>query len=81
MAMPSKSQIFEHWMKWLDKKGYDWGEPSCWACGRFWWDRYDIKNPSATRKEIIKNWSGYLYNVVILLQNNLAGVMSRLICF
>ncbi|EFU41017.1 hypothetical protein PVOR_15329 [Paenibacillus vortex V453] len=56
MGMPSKSKIFEYWMNWLDKKGIDWGEPCCWACGRFWEDKYDIKKPRATREEIIKNW-------------------------
>jgi len=52
--MPSKSKIFEYWMNWLDKKGIDWGEPCCWACGRwFWGDKYDIKKPHATRAEIV----------------------------
>lgn len=25
MAMPTKAQIFKHWMEWLDKRGFDWG--------------------------------------------------------
>jgi len=57
MAMPSKAKIFEHWMDWLDKKGLDWGEPSCWACGRHWEDEYDIKDPKVSREKIISNWN------------------------
>ncbi|WP_314591613.1 HNH endonuclease [Paenibacillus terrigena] len=56
MTLPSKSKIFEHWMDWYDRKGYDWGEPCCWACGKHWEDKYDIKKSGATRGEIIKNW-------------------------
>jgi len=55
MTMPTKAQIFEHWMDWLDKRGFDWGEPCCWACKRDLDDRYDLNKPSATREEIIKN--------------------------
>jgi len=25
MTMPTKAQIFEHWMDWLDKIGFNWG--------------------------------------------------------
>ncbi|WP_206669725.1 HNH endonuclease [Paenibacillus luteus] len=56
MTMPTKAQIFEHWMDWLDKRGFDWGEPCCWACKRDFNDTYDLNKPSATREEIIKNW-------------------------
>lgn len=39
--LPSKAAIFRAWRSWLDERGIDWGEPSCWACGEFWWGRYD----------------------------------------
>ncbi|MGM7637142.1 HNH endonuclease [Bacillus sp. Hm123] len=55
--MPSNAKIFEHWMNWLDKNGFDWGEPSCWSCRKYWEDKYDIKNPQASRQEIIRNWN------------------------
>lgn len=57
MTMPSKAKIFEYWMNWLDEEGFDWGEPSCWSCRKFFMDKYDIKDPSASRDEIIKNWN------------------------
>lgn len=57
MAMPSKAKIFEYWMDWLDEKGFDWGEPSCWACRRYYSNKYDISNPLASREEIIRNWN------------------------
>lgn len=41
MGLPKKSHIAEHWKLWLDEHGMDWGEPSCWACGRTWWGKYD----------------------------------------
>ncbi|MFK2827159.1 HNH endonuclease [Bacillus sp. B190/17] len=55
--MPSKAKIFEHWMNWLHKNCFDWAEPSCWSCRKYWGDKYDIKNPRASRKEIIRNWN------------------------
>jgi hypothetical protein len=56
MTMPTKAQIFEHWMEWLDRRGMDWGEPCCWACKRDFNIKYDLNKPSATREDIIKNW-------------------------
>lgn len=56
MTMPKKAQIFEHWMEWLDKRGFDWGEPCCWACKRHFDNKYDLNKPKATREEIIQNW-------------------------
>ncbi|MEK3839200.1 HNH endonuclease [Paenibacillus sp. FSL P2-0136] len=56
MAMPTKAQIFKHWMEWLDKRGFDWGEPCCWACKRHFDAKYDLNKPSATREDIINNW-------------------------
>lgn len=56
MAMPTKAQIFKHWMEWLDKRGIDWGEPCCWECKRYFDAKYDLNKPSATREDIINNW-------------------------
>lgn len=56
MTMPTKSQIFEHWMDWLDNRGFDWGEPCCSACKRPLNTKYDLNKPKATREEIIENW-------------------------
>lgn len=56
MTMPTKAQIFEHWMDWLDKRGIDWGEPCCWACKRDFNAKYDLNKPSATPEDIINNW-------------------------
>lgn len=56
MTMPTKAQIFEHWMDWLDRSGFDWGEPCCWACKRHFDTKHDLKKASANRVEIIKNW-------------------------
>ena len=39
--LPSKGAIFRAWKSWLDENCIDWGEPCCWACGEFWWGRYD----------------------------------------
>lgn len=57
MAMPTKAQIFEYWMDWLDKKEFDWGEPCCWACKRHFGAKFDLEKPQSTREEIIKNWN------------------------
>jgi HNH endonuclease len=53
--MPSKSKIFDYWKD----KGViiDWGEPSCWACGKWRSDYYDIKSPNASMKEIRAVWN------------------------
>ncbi len=56
MTMPTKPQIFEHWMDWLNKRGFDWGEPCCWACNHHFDAKYDLNKPSAKREDIIKNW-------------------------
>lgn len=56
--LPSKSQIFEHWRKRLCSMGFliDWGEPSCWACGFHYQDKYDIKNSNVGWNKILKCW-------------------------
>jgi hypothetical protein len=46
--LPSKAAIFRAWKSWLDENGIDWGEPCCWACGEFWWGRYDPSAKSRT---------------------------------
>lgn len=61
MTMPSKSRILEYWKEGrelFDKIGFilDWGEPTCWACGKWWDTRYDVINSEATWKECCKAW-------------------------
>jgi len=57
MSMPSKADIFEYWKDWLDERCFDWGEPSCWACGRWWDTKYDVEDPNAPWEEIRKAWN------------------------
>ena len=57
MTMPTKGDIFEHWKDWLNENGFDWGEPSCWACGCWWSTKYDVQNPKASLDEIKKLWN------------------------
>ena len=47
-SMPSKGEIFEHWKIWLDKNCFDWGEPTCWACGYGFNGKYDVTNPHSS---------------------------------
>lgn len=54
---PSKAHIFSHWKSWLDQQNLDWGEPCCWACGKYWGTKYDLNKPHATIKEIATNWN------------------------
>lgn len=56
MGMPTKAKIFEHWMEWLDKNCFDFGEPSCWSCRKYCGEEYDINNSLASLEEIIRNW-------------------------
>lgn len=56
MTMPTKAKIFEHWMEWLDRRGIEWGEPSCWACNCDFNFKYDLNKPNAKREDIINNW-------------------------
>jgi hypothetical protein len=47
MSVPSKSRIVEYWRsgdRLYEELGIlvDWGEPQCWACGQWWWGRYDM---------------------------------------
>jgi hypothetical protein len=44
MTMPNKGDIFEYWKDWLNENGFDWGEPSCWACHRWWDTKYNNIN-------------------------------------
>lgn len=57
MAIPSKANIFEYWMEWLSKNCFDWGEPCCLSCRKHCGNKYDIRNPKATKKEVIRNWN------------------------
>lgn len=56
MSLPSKADIFEYWKDWLDKNGFDWGEPDCWACKRHWEDRYDV-GPKPTWRMVRAAWN------------------------
>ena len=56
MTIPKKSEIFLHWKQWLHDNGFDWGEPSCWACGKWWVTKYDITNPHVSDEELAKNY-------------------------
>lgn len=53
--IPTKVQIFQHWRDWLDRNGFDWGEPSCWACGRWWGTKYDAR--SGSTGDIRRAWT------------------------
>ena len=57
MSLPSKADIFEHWKEWLDQNGFDWGEPNCWACKRWWGTTYDIKKSNAPWGKIRAIWN------------------------
>ena len=56
MTIPKKSEIFLHWKQWLHDNGFDWGEPSCWACGKWWVTKYDITDPHVSDEELAKNY-------------------------
>lgn len=57
MGVPSKAEILEYWKEWLILNCFDLGEPSCWACGKWWDDKYDIKNTNITWNDIKKAWN------------------------
>lgn len=57
MTMPTNGEIFEYWKDWLNDNGFDWGEPSCWACRRWWGTKYDTQNPKTSWDEIKKLWN------------------------
>lgn len=42
-------------MPWLDENGIDLGDPCCWACGGFWWGRYD-PGPGSRSDDLGKIW-------------------------
>ena len=63
--MPTKSQIAKHWLcdhlqpydkveQLTDFQNQDWGEPSCWACGK--WE--SIQDPNADMGTIFASWNG-----------------------
>lgn len=55
MGMPSKGRVFEHWKAWLDYNMFDWGEPSCWACGKWCGEKYDVKSRNETNFSALWN--------------------------
>lgn len=73
MSMPSKADIFEYWKEWLDKRCFDWGEPSCWACERWWGSKYDIKNSNATWEEIRNAWDNVPLQGCHIIPKSLGG--------
>ncbi|RJE91209.1 HNH endonuclease [Paenibacillus sp. 1011MAR3C5] len=73
MATPSKSKVFEDWMEWLNRRGLDWGEPCCWACGRHWGEKYCIDNPQASREEIIDNWNNVPLQICHIIPRQFGG--------
>lgn len=61
MSMPSKAQILDYWKDERDlyeKMGFlvDWGEPTCWACGKFWNGEYDVNDTKATWAQCRRAW-------------------------
>lgn len=56
MSLPSKAKIFEHWKTWLDKENLDWGEPSCWACGKID-NKVNLNKGLNTMKDIYNAWN------------------------
>lgn len=56
--LPSKSKIFDHWKDKLSDHNIfiDWDEPSCWACGFHYSDRYDISNSNTSWQKILSCW-------------------------
>lgn len=54
MSLPQKSDIAEHWKSWLDENGFDWGEPSCWACKKWWDTKNDL--PTLPGKSVSSGW-------------------------
>ncbi|UZH08191.1 MULTISPECIES: HNH endonuclease [unclassified Halomonas] len=57
-SLPAKREVFEHWRHRIGELGFfiDWGEPSCWACGFHYSDKYDIRKPDASLEEIYRCW-------------------------
>jgi hypothetical protein len=60
--MPAKANIAKYWK---DEKcheffGYfmDWGEPSCWACGK-WNEKYDMDLNNV--KDVFSSWNKHPY--------------------
>ena len=57
MGIPSKGEILVYWKDWLIEYGFDINEPTCWACGTWWDDKYDIKKVYASMEEIKEHWN------------------------
>jgi 5-methylcytosine-specific restriction endonuclease McrA len=56
--LPGRGEIFLHWKDRLGELGLfvDWGEPSCWACGFHYDDKYDVPSPQVTLERIVQCW-------------------------
>lgn len=61
-SVPKKSEIAKYWREKIFELGLfmDWGEPSCWACGRFESDN-DVDDPNIEFNEIFKVWDKQRY--------------------
>ena len=61
-TVPSKSQIAKYWREKIFDLGLfmDWGEPSCWACGRFESEN-DIIDSKLKLNDIFKVWDKQKY--------------------
>jgi hypothetical protein len=56
MSLPSKGEIMLYWKDWLMKNCFDVGEPSCWACRRWWNTKYDVQDSKASWDDLKKLW-------------------------
>jgi hypothetical protein len=56
MLKTTRAEILAYWDTWLQLHVIDTGEPTCWACGEFWWGRYDPPN-KATPQQILRAWN------------------------
>lgn len=55
--LPKKSEIFKYWKEWLDLNAFDWGEPSCWACGFGFNGKYNLKDSKVSPEKIAMLWN------------------------
>ncbi|NPC50973.1 HNH endonuclease [Corallococcus sp. AB032C] len=56
MGTPIKRRILEHWKSWLIARGVDLGEPCCWACRKYWGDKFDVQRTDAPWDEVVACW-------------------------
>lgn len=57
--LPTKAEIFNYWKDKISEMGIfiDRGEPSCWACGFHYDDKYDLKKGDAPLETILECWN------------------------